>query len=596
MKTYVLDTSVVIEKVVSAMIQKKELQGTILIPHAVVSELEAQANRGLEIGFIGLEELQTLQKLQGKDLKVDYIGQRPDEHQIKFAKAGEIDAYIRNIAKEHNAILITGDKVQAASARAFGLEVIHLQLRVVKERLQIEDYFDEHTMSVHIKEGTAVYAKKGLPGAWQLERITDKTLNAEQIEAMTKEIFEKTRVEEGSFIEINRRGSTIVQHKTYRIVIVRPPVSDGWEITIVRPIKKLDINEYEMTDKVRERLEKGARGIIIAGETGSGKSTFAQALGEYYSKNNNIVKTVESPRDLQLRDEITQYSKNFADSQEIHDILFLSRPDYIIYDEIRDTPDFMLYQDLRLGGSNALGVLHAGEPIDAVQRFVGRFETGMIPSIVDTIIYISKGKITKILTLKMMVKVPTGMTESDLARPIVEIRDFETNELEYEIYSYGEETIVIPVKEQATNKNQGIHHLAAQEIKRYFRKIIDQEPEVDITSNERATVYVPEDDIGRIIGREGKNIEQIEKELGVHLDIKELTEEKHAINADISEDPKHVIIMTEPGMQVQVNVDGNLLMTAYSSKKGEVKINKKSAVGRELLKAISKKRTIEVKV
>ncbi|MDO8628466.1 MAG: ATPase, T2SS/T4P/T4SS family, partial [Nanoarchaeota archaeon] len=416
------------------------------------------------------------------------------------------------------------------------------------------------------------------------------------IEAMTKEIFEKTRVEEGSFIEINRRGSTIVQHKTYRIVIVRPPVSDGWEITIVRPIKKLDINEYEMTDKVRERLEKGARGIIIAGETGSGKSTFAQALGEYYSKNNNIVKTVESPRDLQLRDEITQYSKNFADSQEIHDILFLSRPDYIIYDEIRDTPDFMLYQDLRLGGSNALGVLHAAEPIDAVQRFVGRFETGMIPSIVDTIIYINKGKITKVMTLKMMVKVPTGMTESDLARPIVEIRDFQTNELEYEIYSYGEETVVIPVQAQTTQKNKGIQHLAAEEIKRYFRKIIEEEPEVDVTSNERATVYVPEDDIGRIIGKEGKNIEQIEKHLGIHLDIKELTHEKHNIESNIEEDSKHVIIKTEPGMQVQINIDGNLLMTAYSSKNGEVKINKKSAVGRELLKAMSKKRNIEVKI
>jgi len=40
----------------------------------------------------------------------------------------------------------------------------------------------------------------------------------------------------------------------------------------------------------------------------------------------------------------------------------------------------------------------------------------------------------------MEVKVPSGMTEADLARPVVTVKDFETNKLEYELYSYGEET------------------------------------------------------------------------------------------------------------------------------------------------------------
>ncbi|MDO8556508.1 MAG: PINc/VapC family ATPase [Nanoarchaeota archaeon] len=594
MKTYVVDTSVVIEKAVSKMIREKKIQGKILVPHAVVSELEAQANRGQEIGFLGLDELQTLQQLQGKELVIEYIGERPDEHQIKYAKAGEIDAYIRNIAKQHGAILITGDKVQAESAKAFGLEVIHLQLRIVKETLQIESYFDEHTMSVHIKEGCLVTAKKGLPGNWKLEQITKEPLNAEQIEAMTKELYEKTRMRDGSFIEISRKSSTIVQHKNYRIVIVRPPVSDGWEITIVRPIKKLDINDYNLEPNVKERLDKGARGVIIAGEVGSGKSTFAQALGEYYANQGKIVKTVESPRDLQLKDEITQYSKNFADSEEIHDILFLSRPDYIIYDEIRDTPDFELYKDLRLGGSNVLGVLHAAEPIDAVQRCVGRYETGMIPSVLDTIIYIAKGKIVKILTLKMSVKVPSGMTESDLARPVVEVKDFQTQEPEFEIYSYGEETIVIPVQPIATQQ-QGMHHLAGQSIKRYFEKIV-QDADVEVISNDRAVVSIPEDEIARIIGKGGKHIEEIEKHLGISIEIKAFEAEKKTVQADVKDDGKNVVIFTEPGMQVQVHVDGRMLMTAFSSKKGEVKIHKKSAVGRELLKALDKGKQIEVKM
>jgi ATPase len=32
----------------------------------------------------------------------------------------------------------------------------------------------------------------------------------------------------------------------------------------------------------------------------------------------------------------------------VRDILLLSRPDYTVYDEVRNTPDFELYKDLRL--------------------------------------------------------------------------------------------------------------------------------------------------------------------------------------------------------------------------------------------------------
>ena len=52
------DTSVVIDGRVSARIKSGELQGRrIVVPEAVVAELEAQANHGREIGLKGLEEL-----------------------------------------------------------------------------------------------------------------------------------------------------------------------------------------------------------------------------------------------------------------------------------------------------------------------------------------------------------------------------------------------------------------------------------------------------------------------------------------------------------------------------------------------------------
>ncbi len=1132
MKKYVIDTSAVIEKAVTQFYKEKKIDGTILIPNAVVGELENQANKGQEIGFIGLEEIQQIRKL---NLKIEFVGERANETQIKFAKSGEIDALIRDIANKEKAILITADKVQAESGKAFGLEVIYLAPKELTEKIEIESFFDDTTMSIHLKEKCFPFGKKGFPGQWKLEKISDEILTSEKIQELVKEIIERSRIDEESFIEISRRGSTIVQYKNYRIVIVKPPVSDGWEITVVRPIKKLDLEEYKINEELLKKL-KQARGVIIAGETGSGKclpkgtkiylknniiknienvnindvvltynkncqithekvinkftrksktikiktnfgkeieltpehpvlsfkdgipkwvnakelilgnriatvrklnnegslqvidwvdllpeekflvklkedlnieipieevllglkskiitiikntknckqidinnelnstsgwirvlllqlnkegiilrkkqdkfiynlakdkiklkkeeliplktlkkyltkeeiyeitdkilhfgtwhksepikpprfltqeicellgyyigecltkygistdskfcqkrfvdlsknifdidvnkqrkgtdvytdkgktieiflnrcldisllnskkratyhripklilnstklemasflrayfdtesyvheekgieissasiglikdtqlvllnfniqssirkkiinnkpyyilyiyrynnvkkfqeeisliekewqarrylennkagspnkdtipigyllnkinlreelhikypflkrdfsheqtrkmisliipqitneisindlamiqlasseyiqwdkvigreeikeekevfdieventhnflagdvpfivhnSTIAQALAEDYSKSGKITKTVESPRDLQLNENITQYSKNFTNSEEIHDILFLSRPDYIIFDEMRDTPDFQLYIDIRLAGSNVIGVLHSATPIDAVQRFIRRLDTGMIPSVVDTILYIDKGKISKVYTLKMLVKVPTGMTESDLARPIVEVRDFEIDKLEYEIYSYGEETVVIPISKE--KKRGAKDKLAEKSIKEELLNYVS-EVEVEMLNDNRAVIYIPAENISRVIGAQGKTIEKIENKLGIGIEVREIKKDRKTIPFKIQEENKLIRIFTEENKDVEIFIENEFLLTAISSKKGEIKIHKKSNFGRDILKAVDKGKKIELR-
>ncbi len=591
---YVLDTSVVIEKVASALIKEGKIKGKILIPRAVLAELENQANKGQETGLLGLEELQNLQKLQKTGIELEFIGDRPNLYQIKYAKAGgEIDSLIRDIAYNENAILVTADFVQAESAKAMGVDVKYIELKRLVKALRLESYFDDTTMSVHIKEDCDVKAKKGHPGNWDLVVVANK-LKFNEVREIAKEIVEATRADPKSFVEISRKGSTIVQYKNYRIVIARPPVSDGWEITAVRPIKKLALEEYNLPEEVADRINTKVNGLIIAGATGSGKSTFAAAIAEHYNTAKKITKTVESPRDLVLSDDITQYSKNFTSSQEIHDILFLSRPDAIIFDEMRDTPDFKLFVDLRLAGSMVIGVLHAANAIDTVQRFIGRIDTGIIPSVLDTIIFMDKGNISKVLVLKITVKVPTGMTEADLARPVVEVLDFVTKKLEYEIYSYGEQTVIVPVSPNS-GRETPMHKLAGKQIEAEMQRYSDN-VKVEMQNSNKATVYVNPEDIARIIGKQGSNIEKIENKLGIGLDIKEFGEQEQPdaegeeVNFTLDQSNKYLIFLTNiKNKNLDFYIENEYLFSATSSKEGDIRIHKQSKLGKTLKEALERK-------
>jgi ATPase len=42
-------------------------------------------------------------------------------------------------------------------------------------------------------------------------------------------------------------------------VIVYPPLSDGLEVTVVKPIKKLSLDDYELDKEVLERFKGSAK-------------------------------------------------------------------------------------------------------------------------------------------------------------------------------------------------------------------------------------------------------------------------------------------------------------------------------------------------
>jgi ATPase len=595
----VLDSSIIIDRKISELLEEEKLKDVeIIVPIAVLDELQAQASKGREPGFIGLDEIKKIREIcEKKNFKIKFAGERPSFEDIKLARSGRIDALIRDVAKTENGVLYTSDYVQALVAQAEGVKVEYFAPEIKTTGLKFESFFSPDTLSVHLKENIPPFAKKGKPGKFELIKLRDEPCSTEEIEEIIREISEATRISEEGMVEISRKGALVLQLGNYRIAIARPPFSDSLEVTIVRPIVKLRLEDYKLSEKLIKRLKERAEGILIAGPPGAGKTCFASSLAEFYLREKKaVVKTLESPRDMQVSKEITQYRPLEGDFEKSAEILLLVRPDYVIFDEVKKTKDFEVFADLRLAGIGMIGTVHATDPIDAIQRFITRIELGMIPHIIDTIIFIKEGEVKKVYKLNMVVKVPTGMTEADLARPVVEVRDFENDKLEYEIYTYGEENVIISVKEK---KESRIKELASQKILEEIKRF-DPKAEVEILSDEKAVVKVANEFIPRLIGRNGSMISSLEKKLGIHLEVepripalgKEVSfgfEEK-GNSIEFSFDKKFV------GRTACIYVGENFLFSATIGKKGKIKVSKDSDLGRELLRAIVGKKKIRVLV
>ena len=590
LRNIVPDTSVLVHGRLSSLISDGRIKDArVIIPQTVLDELQAQASRGRETGFEGLEEIKRIREL-GKDkgVKLEFTGSRPTLEEIQLAKKGRLDAIIRDVAAKEKATLITCDYVQALVGEAENVPVIHIPQEI--GRLDIEKFFSEDTQSVHFKNGVVPLAKKGKPGQVRLVQIGKDPSTEDEINVLINQIMSRTRTDESSFIEIGKQGAMVIQSGMYRIAITRPPFADGLEMTIVRPIAKLRLEDYKLHEELQRRLVSGSEGVLIAGPPGSGKSTFAASVADFLVSSGKIVKTFEQPRDLQVGPEVTQYAPLEGDWEQTAELLLLVRPDYTIFDEVRKTRDFRVFADMRLAGVGMIGVVHATDTVSAIQRFVGRIELGMIPHVINTVIYIEAGSVKKVYEVSLTVKMPSGMHEEDLTRPVVEIRDFETKKLEYEIYTYGDENVIVPV--QAKQAGSPARRLAADSIRKVLSSF-DPGAEVELTSDTRASVRVNPDVIPRLIGTKGKNIAELEKRLGISLSVEpkggtfksELAWhfEEHGGSVYIS------VAKERTGRQVEIYGGNDLILSAYVGKNGMIKIRKKSDVGRSVLAAIAKK-------
>jgi ATPase len=211
------------------------------------------------------------------------------------------------------------------------------------------------------------------------------------------------------------------------------------------------------------------------------------------------------------------------------------------------------------------------------------------------------------------------MTESDLARPIIVIKDLESGKPEYEIYTFGEQIVVMPVGVAAKKRKPSASDKALiQKIQREVSKYARGPVEVEMQSETNALVRVKDKDIPAVVGRSGKTINNIERATGVHIDVRPYEEEpetermatldqeealspgqakrENGIPLNIEETKKHVVLdlgKQNAGQTVEVTADGEYLFTATVGRTGAIKIPRGSSLVDRLLKAQSEGASIE---
>jgi len=649
------DTSVLIDGRITSMIKAGEYKGaTIIVPEAVVAELEAQANNGREIGFSGLNELQSLCKMaEEKTIELKFSGIRPSLEQVKLASGGEIDAMIRNIAIENSARFITSDNVQAEVARAKGLDVIYLKPQITDfVPLGIDQFFDEHTIAVYLKERCSPAAKKGTINDMKLVKIRDQPVSEYELRNLAQEILERAKRDPDGFIEMEKRGITVVQIGSMRIAIARRPFSDGMEITAVRPIVDVTLDNYAKADGIKKRIVSDKRGLIIAGSPGAGKTTLAQGIATYLSDSGFVVKTMEAPRELQVPDQITQYTMLDGSMSNTADVLLLVRPDFVIFDELRKNEDFEVFSDMRLAGLGMVGVIHANSVQDAIQRFSDRVDFSVLSQVVNTIVFLEKGVVTRIFEVGFTIKVPEGMGSEMHIRPVTTVTDSETSRLVLDIFRYDGQTIVMPVLEstaaasatripqvpQIQNFSQPVSpvnklgsslsaipdatpraptderpgwKLTEKEIQREIGRYTDGAIDVEMISDTKAVVFIDDKDVPAAIGKGGKNISAIVNKIGIGIDIKprsdldrqqaqpQKSEGEFSVGSGIKiqTDKKQLVIVApeQSGKIVDVFAGKEYLFTATVNDAGEISLAKNSSIAQEMIRRYQNNENIKLR-
>ena len=171
-----------------------------------------------------------------------------------------------------------------------------------------------------------------------------------------------------------------------RVSIVLPPAAVNGPILTIRRFPKQPISMKELiawnsitqeaADFLRKLVESGYN-IFISGGTGSGKTTFLNALSDFIPKQERII-TIEDNAELQIQGvenlvRMEARKGHFSKENDItiRDLIKASlrmRPNRIIVGEVRGEEAIDMLQAMNTGHDGSLSTAHANNPRDMMMR------------------------------------------------------------------------------------------------------------------------------------------------------------------------------------------------------------------------------------
>lgn len=203
-----------------------------------------------------------------------------------------------------------------------------------------------------------------------------------------------------------------------RVNIVMPPAAiDGPVITIrkfynepitIERLIELGSITAQAAEFLRGAIEKRCN-VFVSGGTGSGKTTFLNALSNFIPKNERII-TIEDAAELQIKGvpnlvrlETRNANMEGENAITIRDLIKSSlrmRPDRIIVGEIRGAEAIDMLQAMNTGHDGSLSTGHANTPMDMLHRIETMVLMGMeipltavrgqIASAIDIVVHLSR--------------------------------------------------------------------------------------------------------------------------------------------------------------------------------------------------------------
>ena len=170
-----------------------------------------------------------------------------------------------------------------------------------------------------------------------------------------------------------------------RVNIVLPPVAVGSTTITVRKFRtdRFDIDDLVKIGTISREVAGFLRAcvvskvnIVISGGTGSGKTTFLNALSAFIPKQERIV-TIEDPMEIHLRQpHVVALEARPAAGEGGTDVTqrdlvrnsLRMRPDRIIVGEVRSYEAFDMMQAMNTAHEGSITTVHANSPRDALSR------------------------------------------------------------------------------------------------------------------------------------------------------------------------------------------------------------------------------------